>query len=178
VTDRAGYAERQAALLDALMRGDGYPPGFDPDRAGRAGISLRRKRGRAVRRAWPALAIALDGDFDARFDAFARATGPPESDGGLIDGLALVDWLGVEDAEMTDPVRVEILLARALVRRRRGAAGFGRRRGVFLGARRVADPPRLVVVVRAPGLGRRLGWVPLGRGGRRRREAGESAADA
>jgi hypothetical protein len=161
VADRADYAARQAALLDALMRGDGYPAGFDAARADRAGISLRRKRARAVQSAWPALSAALGSDFDARFDAFVRATGPPAWDGGLVDGLAFVDWTDGEDAARTEPALVELLLAEASLRRRPGAPGFVRRRGVFVGARRLGDPPRLIVVVRAPGVGRRIGSVRL-----------------
>jgi hypothetical protein len=172
VADRAEYAARQAALLEALMRGDGYPAGFDSDRAGRAGSSLRRKRARAVRSAWPGLSAGLGPDFEARFDAFVRATGPPASDGGLVDGLAFVDWLGPgEDAALTEPVRVELLLARAAVRRRRGTDGFVRRRGAFVGAARLGDPPRLIVVIQAPGVGRRVGSVPLPRTGRPRAAA-------
>jgi hypothetical protein len=42
VPDRAGYAARQARLLDALLRGDGYPDGFVVAQADAAGRSLRR----------------------------------------------------------------------------------------------------------------------------------------
>ena len=46
--DRTGYAARQAHLLDALLRGDGFPAGFAAAQADAAGRSLRRKRARAV----------------------------------------------------------------------------------------------------------------------------------
>ncbi|MDX6677973.1 MAG: hypothetical protein QOE31_2025 [Solirubrobacteraceae bacterium] len=66
--DRAAYEARQAQLLRALQRGDGFPGGFDPDKAAAAGHALRRKRARGVANAWPALVLALGAAFAARFD--------------------------------------------------------------------------------------------------------------
>ena len=59
------------------MGGDVYPPGFVAAQGDAAGRSLRARRGRAVRHAWPALAMAPGPDFDARFDTFAGAAGAP-----------------------------------------------------------------------------------------------------
>jgi hypothetical protein len=143
--DRAAYAASQAALLDALLRGDGYPEGFVAAKADAAGTSLRRKRGRAVARAWPALAIDLGGAFDERFDAYARGADAPASGDPLADGLAFARSLP-RDAPLSDNVRVELLLARAALRRR----------GMFLRAARLHTPyPRLLVVARLPLLGAR-----------------------
>jgi len=143
--DRAAYAASQAALLDALLRGDGYPEGFVVAKADAAGTSLRRKRGRAVARAWPALAIELGGAFDERFDAYARIADAPTSGDPLEDGLAFARSLHHDEA-FGDNVRVELLLARAALRRR----------GVFVRAARLRKPyPRLLVVVRLPLVGAR-----------------------
>jgi hypothetical protein len=143
--DRAAYAASQAALLDALLRGDGYPEGFVAAKADAAGTSLRRKRGRAVAQHWPALVIELGDAFDERFDAYARVADAPASGNHLEDGLAFARSLR-RDAPPGDNVRVELLLARAALRRR----------GVFVRAARLRRPyPRVLVVVRLPLVGAR-----------------------
>lgn len=139
--DREAYAARQAQLLDALLHGDEPPAGFDAAQAGAAGSALRRKRGRAVARAWPALALALGDRYGERFDAFARAVDAPPSRDPLADGLAFAQCL--ERDELTDDARVELLLARAAL-----CPG-----GVFAGAARLRRPRRrLLVVARLPWL--------------------------
>ena len=139
--DRAAYASRQAELLDALLRGDDPPPGFVAAQADAAGDALRRKRGRAVAHAWPALALSLATAFDARFDAFARDAGVDDSADPRRDGLAFADWLVAHGAPLADDVRVEVLLARAALRRR----------GPWVGAARLRHPySRLLVVARLP----------------------------
>jgi hypothetical protein len=141
--DRTGYGTRQAHLLDALLRGDAYPAGFVVAQADAAGRSLRRKRGRAVAGAWPALALDLGAAFDTRFDAFARREGAPEAGDPLRDGLAFARWLQ-RSTRLGDDARVELLLARAALRRR----------GLFVRAARLRRPyPRLLVVARLPGIG-------------------------
>lgn len=71
--DRRAYAERQAQLLRALVAGEGFPEGFAADKAAEASRSLRRKRGRIVAKAWPALVLELGERFDARVELlFAR----------------------------------------------------------------------------------------------------------
>ena len=158
--DRDAYEARQAELLRALMRGDAFPGGFDVAKAAAAGRSLRRKRARAVAGAWPALAIALGVGFAARFDAFARETPPPAFGFGTADGLAFARTLSPD--ERGDDVRVELLLARALVAGR-GAGAMRARRGLFAGATVLREPRRILIVLRVPGLGRRGLVVPLAR---------------
>jgi hypothetical protein len=141
--DRTGYAARQAQLLDALLRGDDYPEGFVVAQADAAGRSLRRKRGRSVAGAWPALALDLGDAFDARFDAFARTTDAPQSGDPLADGLAFARSLGREP-RFGDAARAELLLARAALAPR----------GLFVGVERLRRPyPRLLVVARVPRVG-------------------------
>lgn len=143
--DRAAYAARQAQLLGSLLRGDDPPPGVVAAQAEAAGSSLRRKRGRAVARAWPALALSLGEAFDARFDAFAHDAGLDDSGEPRRDGLAFARWLAAGRARLGDGVRVEVLLARA-------ALG---RRGPWVAAARLHHPyPRLLVVARLPSGGR------------------------
>jgi hypothetical protein len=143
VPDRTGYAARQAQLLDALLRGDDYPEGFVAAQADAAGRSLRRKRGRAVAGAWPALALGLGEGFGPRFDAFARAVDAPQSGDPLADGLAFARSLGRE-LHLGDAARTELLLARAALRRR----------GVLVGVARLRRPyRRLLVVARLPWIG-------------------------
>jgi hypothetical protein len=141
--DREAYAARQAQLLDALLRGDEPPAGFDAAQACAAGSSLRRKRGHAVALAWPALALELGDTFATRFDAFARSVDAPQSGSPLADGLAFARTLEAE-AKLGDEARAELLLARAALRRR----------GVFVAAAWLRRPrPRLLVVARIPRLG-------------------------
>ncbi len=154
--DRSDYAARQAELLDALMRGDRFPSGFDVAKADAAGSVLRRKRARAVRRAWPALSTALGSEYDREIDEYLRTHA--SSGAGLTDGLAFAGSLGlghgnghVARVGDREDVRVEILLAGAATRR------------AFAGMRWLGRPRRLIVVLRAPGLGLRVRCLPLGR---------------
>ena len=139
--DRSAYAERQAQLLAALLRGDDFPSGFVAARAEAAGSTLRRKRGRTVAHEWPALTLCLGDTFTARFDAFDRGAGATASGAPLPDGLAFARWLETAGVVLDDDARVEILLGRAALRRH----------GVWVRAARLREPyPRLLVVVRMP----------------------------
>ncbi len=141
--DRAGYAARQAQLLDALLRGDDVPEGFVAAQVGAAGRSLRRKRARGVAAVWPALTLDLGAEFGPRFDAFARLVDAPDSGDPLTDGLGFARSLE-RSVALGDAARAEVLLARAAVRRR----------GVFLGAAWLRRPYRRVfVVARVPRVG-------------------------
>jgi len=155
--DRASYEARQAELLRALIRGERFPEGFEPDKAAAASRSLWRKRMRAVQAAWPGLAVALGERFEARFEAYARSVAPPAVGHGYADGLRLARTL--ERDELTDDVRVELLFARAAVSVRGGEPRD--RRGVFVGAASLHEPRRILVVWRAPVVGRRALVVPL-----------------
>jgi hypothetical protein len=152
--DRSEYAARQAQLLDALLRGDGYPEGFVAAKADAAGRSLRRKRGRLVAHAWPALALALGEFFDERFDTFARTNDAPASGDPHSDGLAFARRIMRDGVQLSDDARVELLLTRAALRRR----------GVFVRVARLRRPyPRVLVVVRLPLAGARHRSVSLRR---------------
>jgi hypothetical protein len=155
--DRARYEADQAALLRALIRGDAFPDGFAPDKAAAASRSLWRKRMRAVQAAWPALALGEPG-FAERFEAYARSVAPPATGHGFTDGLAFARTLA--RAELTADARVELLLARAVVAGRGGAVRD--RRGVFAGALVLREPRRIVLVLRAPVVGRRVLAIALG----------------
>jgi hypothetical protein len=157
--DRARLEAQQAELLRALLRGDDFPRDFDADDAAAAGQALRRKRARMVSHAWPAVAHEL-ADFAARFDAFARTTPPPPAGFGYTDGLAFARTLPRD--ELSDSVRVELLLARASIA---GPPSTPRRRrSPFLGAVVLHEPLRLLIVHRTPGFGRRTFVIRLGRG--------------
>ena len=153
--ERAAYAAQQAALLDALLRGDGYPEGFVVTDADAAGAGLRRKRARAVAHAWPALALSFGDAFAERFDAFARDPAAPPAGDPFADGVTFARFAG--RAWLTDNARAELLLGRAAARRR----------GVWLRAAWLRRPyRRLLVVARLPLAGRvhrsfpsrRRGW--------------------
>jgi hypothetical protein len=157
--DRSSYEAEQAAFVRALIRGEGFPDELDARKAAAASRSLWRKRLRAVAAAWPALAVTLGDRFEVRFEAYARAVPPPAFGHGITDGLAFA-WILPRD-ELTDDVRVELLFARAVVSGRAGR--FRDRRGLFIGMLSLPEPRRVLVVLRAPVVGRRVVVVPPGR---------------
>lgn len=159
--DRSRYEAEQAAFVRALIRGDGFPDDLDARKAAAASRSLWRKRMRAVAAEWPALTVTLGERFEPRFEAYARAVPPPAVGHGFTDGLAFASNLSPD--ELTDDVRVELLFARAVVVGGR-AGRFRDRRGIFAGALSLREPRRVLVVLRAPVVGRRMFVVPLGRG--------------
>lgn len=145
VHERATYAAAQARLLEALLRGDGYPEGVSIAQADAAAVALRRKRARAVAHAWPALALDLGAAFASHFDDYARDVDPPRTGGQLRDGLAFVRFLGGA-TRLGDDARAERLLARGALRRRWPLAG-----ATWLRRPRL----RLFILVRLPLVGLR-----------------------
>ncbi|MEY2441784.1 MAG: hypothetical protein QOJ46_1210 [bacterium] len=159
--DRARYEAEQGAFVRALIRGDGFPDELDARKAAAASRSLWRKRMRAVAAEWPALTVTLGERFEPRFEAFARTVAPPAVGHGVTDGLAFARTLPRD--ELTDDVRVELLFARAVVGGGRSGGRFRDRRGCFAGAVSLREPRRIVVVLRAPVVGRRVFVVALAR---------------
>lgn len=80
-----GLAERQAALVRALVADEPVPPGFDPDAVRAAADAILRKRARETAAHYPALVQATGPDFTARYIAWAR--GRPKG-GAAADALA------------------------------------------------------------------------------------------
>jgi hypothetical protein len=79
----AALADRQAALVAALVAGGPAPAGFDPDRLAAAQRALLRKRAAAAAVEWP----LLDRSFGARWpDTFSRLRAGQDPVGGLRDG--------------------------------------------------------------------------------------------
>jgi len=106
-----------------------------------------------VAHAWPALALQLGAGFRERFDAVARETDMPASGDPLEDGRLFARSPAC-DVRLGDDARAELLLAPAL-----------RGRGLFVRAAWLRRPtPRLLVVMRLPGLGPRRLVVALRRG--------------
>ena len=149
---RQRLGAEQAALVRALVDGGPVPRGFDPGRVRATSAALARKRAREVARAWPVLAAELGQDFTDRFLADAAGRPPPARGGALADGLAFAHALA-RDGRLPGEARVEAMVAAARLSPRRTRL-----------AATVAGPPRrLVVTVRAPGVGERWLSVPLGR---------------
>jgi hypothetical protein len=148
---RARLAAEQAALVRALVDGGPVPGGFDPGRVAATSAALARKRAREVARAWPVLAADLGERFTGRFLADAAGRPPPARGGALADGLAFAHALAREGG-LSPNARVEAMLAAASLSDRRAR----------LAATLAGPPRRLVVTVRAPGLGERWLSVPLG----------------
>ena len=139
--DRDAVAACQAQLLHALLRGDGFPDGFDGRMAAAASLALRRKRARAVAGGLPAVAQALGAQFEPLFLEHAARYPAPSKAGGLQDGLRFAR--SVPGETLTDAARTELLLRRA-------------HRRAFLGATRLRGAGRLLVVLRLPFAGLRV----------------------
>jgi hypothetical protein len=147
--DRDRLAAEQAALVRALVGGGPVPGGFDPGRVAATSEALGRKRAREVARAWPVLAADLGEDFTGRFLAEAAHRPPPARGGALADGLAFARSL-TRQGRLSPNARVEAMLAAARLSAR----------PVRLAATLAGPPRRLVVTVRAPGLGEHWLSVP------------------
>ena len=72
-------AERQSALVSALVSGGSPPPGFDVDRLKAAENALLRKRCGEVARRLPQVRAHLGIQFDDAFVAWARGRAPTGS---------------------------------------------------------------------------------------------------
>ena len=79
----AALAERQAALVAALVAGGPAPIGFDEAQLEAARRALLRKRAGMAARDWPLLAGALGGRWNPTFAGLRAGTEPV---GGLRDG--------------------------------------------------------------------------------------------
>ncbi len=88
-----GLAERQAALVAALVAGAPDPPGFDPGRLAATRRALLRKRAGEAARHWPVLVASLGPRWSA---AFAAHHAGHEPGGGLRDGWDLARALRPE----------------------------------------------------------------------------------
>jgi hypothetical protein len=86
----SSLADRQRALVDALVAGAPVPPGFDSRLIGVAREALLRKRAGDVARHWPLLAASLGSEWFATFASWA-ATRP--TNGSLRDGWDLARTL-------------------------------------------------------------------------------------
>lgn len=143
--NRERLAGQQADLVRALVGGGPVPGGFDPERVRATSAALARKRAREVARVWPVLAADLGEGFTGRFVADAARGG------ALADGLAFARALA-RQGRLSPNARVEAMLAAATLSSRPARLGLA-----------LAGPPRrLVVTVRAPGLGERWMTLPLG----------------
>jgi hypothetical protein len=149
--NRERLAAEQAALVRALVGGGPVPGGFDPGRVAATSAALGRKRAREVARAWPVLAADLGEDFTGRFLADTARRPPPATGGVLADGLTFARSLA-RQGRLSPNARVEAMLAAAHLSAR----------PLRLAATLAGPPRRLVVTVRAPGLGERWLTVPLG----------------
>jgi len=127
------------------------PGGFDSGRVAATSAALGRKRAREVARAWPVLAADLGEDFTGRFLADTARRPPPATGGVLADGLTFARSLA-RQGRLSPNARVEAMLAAAHLSAR----------PLRLAATLAGPPRRLVVTVRAPGLGERWLTVPLG----------------
>jgi hypothetical protein len=147
--NRERLAAEQAALVRALVGGGPVPGGFDPGRVRATSAALARKRAREVARAWPVLAAELGEAFTGRFLADAARRPPPSRGGALADGLAFARALARE-GRLPGNARVEAMVAAARLSSR----------PLRLAAAVAGPPRRLVVTVRAPGLGERWHSFP------------------
>src|SRR5207302_1708618 len=86
-------AERQAALVAALVAGAPDPAGFDPDRLAATRRALLRKRAGEAAKAWPVLAASFGDRWASTFTAHHASRQPG---GALRDGWNLARALRAE----------------------------------------------------------------------------------
>ncbi|WP_217441208.1 hypothetical protein [Nocardia barduliensis] len=133
--DAATLAERQAALVRALVTGAAVPAGFDADAVAAAANALLSKRAGEVARRFPLLVHACDGRFTTAFTSWARDN-PKTTTAG--DAAAFAAAAGIDWSAAPHRGRWRVLLARALdlaVPTSRGLRGA-------LRSRRPRDAPR------------------------------------
>ncbi|MEV0106885.1 hypothetical protein AB0H42_11175 [Nocardia sp. NPDC050799] len=87
-----GLADRQAALVRALVAGEPVPAGFDPAVVGAVAHALLHKRAREVAARHPDLVYATGPDFTERFVEWARNR---PKDGTTADALRFARERGV-----------------------------------------------------------------------------------
>lgn len=157
---RSRLATQQAELVSALMANGTIPCGFDAARLQVAAESLRRKRCRAVARAWPAVARSLGEEYRELFAAYADTKPLPQRAGPLADGRGFAHWLSgrglLPEAARVQALAVDLEFAST-------EAGLVPRRGVTIKAAWLRQPRRLVLAVRLPWLGERWLVVPFWR---------------
>ncbi len=107
---RAALAERQAALVAALVAGEPDPAGFDAVRLAAARRALLRKRAGEAAKAWPVLAASLGARWASTFAAHHAGRAPG---GALRDGWDLARALR---AELTTDAAAELAEREALLR--------------------------------------------------------------
>jgi hypothetical protein len=106
----AALAERQAALVAALVAGAADPEGFDPARLAAARRALLRKRAGEAAREWPALAVSFGDSWAATFAAHHAGREPA---GALRDGW---DLARARRAELSVDAAAELAEREALLR--------------------------------------------------------------
>jgi hypothetical protein len=110
----SSLAERQAALVAALVAGAPIPDGFDPHLVDTARRALLRKRSGEVARHWPLLAASFGPTWPAVFAEWAD--GRP-TQGSYQDGLALARSLTLTGAAAEELAGREAALRPGLLRR-------------------------------------------------------------
>ncbi|WP_280497494.1 hypothetical protein [Nocardia asiatica] len=92
--EAATLAERQAALVRALVAGAAVPAGFDADAVGAAANALLSKRADEVARRFPLLVHACDGEFTTAFTGWARDNPKmtTAADASAFAAAAGIDW--------------------------------------------------------------------------------------
>jgi hypothetical protein len=157
---RAQLAARQAVLVRALMARGEPPPEFDAVRLRAAAASLKRKRARALSRAWPGLAEALGRRFSGLFAAYAEAATLPRRGGPLADGRTFARWLAAR-GELPEAGRLPALAVD--LRYVASPDGLAVRRGPACKAAWLHQSRRLIVAVWLPWFGERWLSIPVGR---------------
>src|SRR4051812_47969810 len=98
-------ADRQAALVAALVAGGPLPDGFDQRRLATAAAALRRKRAQEAARAWPMLAASAGESWATEF---ARWAAERPSQGSFVDGWEYARARGVLPAAAAEELaRIE-----------------------------------------------------------------------
>ena len=105
----SSLAQRQAALVAALVQGDPVPPGFDPVRVRATADALLRKRAGEVGERWPTLRAQFGPQWMEVFTSWASCR-PPQ--GSVRDGWDFARHLASTGA-LSGPAAVDLAAAEA-----------------------------------------------------------------
>jgi hypothetical protein len=146
-------ADKQSALVAALVRGSSVPAGFDARGVQRAARALVEKRSRAAAKAFPRLTRSLGQAWSAHFASFAATTSLAQDPNAALDARRFARWLDARNL-LTDDGRLEALQFDLRFAVRAGHANL--RRGLALRFVRLRQPRQLILGFRCPLVGIRI----------------------
>ena len=148
----------QVRLVSALLSGAEPPRAFDVARLRAGAMALKRKRERAVARAWQGLADTLGESFHEQFAAYSARIARPPRGGSLADVRAFARWVAARGT-LPEPATLQVLAVD--LRYARSTEGLLPRRTPAFRMAFLRGSRCLVVALRWPRLGEHWLRIPL-----------------